>query len=229
MEVITQQLIFFVRLVLACICGGLIGYERTNRGKGAGIRTHIIVALASALMMIVSKYGFTDMVKYGAMKVTDGSRIAAQVVTGVGFLGAGMIYFNRHHSVKGLTTAAGIWATSGVGLALGAGMYTMGIITSVLIVTMQTILHRNSKILSMANEDIMVAEIADSKESVEYLKNMLSEHGITITSVKAEKTDCQRMLVKMDINVPTDIEYSTFMEILNESDSIYALDIKCAD
>ncbi len=229
MEVITQQAIFFVRLILACVCGGMIGYERTNRGKGAGIRTHIIVALASALMMIISKYGFTDMVLYGAMKVTDGSRIASQVVTGVGFLGAGMIYFSRQHAVKGLTTAAGIWATAGVGLALGAGMYTMGIVTSVLIVTMQIVLHKNSKFLSMTNEDILEAEIESSKESVEYLKNMLREYGITITSVKCQKTDRQRLLVRMDINVPTDIEYGAFLEILNESDTVYALDIKYAD
>ena len=113
LEVLVQNIVFFVRLILAAVCGGIIGYERTNRGKGAGIRTHSIVSLASCLMMLVSKYGFADMDVLG-----DGSRIAAQVVSGVGFLGAGMIYFNGRHSVKGLTTAAGIWATSGIGLAL---------------------------------------------------------------------------------------------------------------
>ena len=146
-----QQTVFFIRLLLACVCGGMIGYERTNRGKGAGIRTHIIVALASALMMLVSKYGFGDMASRGG----DGSRIAAQVVSGVGFLGAGMIYFNGRHSVKGLTTAAGIWATSGVGLALGAGLYLMGILTAVMIVAMQMLLHKNFKMLQLPNEEIL--------------------------------------------------------------------------
>ena len=91
-DILTQNFIFFIRLLLAVICGGIIGYERTNRGKGAGIRTHSIVSLASCLMMLVSKYGFGDMNGLG-----DGSRIAAQVVSGVGFLGAGMIYFNGRH------------------------------------------------------------------------------------------------------------------------------------
>ena len=88
---------------------------RKNRNKSAGIRTHAIVAMGSALMMVVSKYGFADIAEIGKF---DGSRIAAQVVSGVGFLGAGII-FVRNNLVSGLTTSAGIWATAGVGLAMG--------------------------------------------------------------------------------------------------------------
>ena len=127
-------LLFAERLLFATVCSFIIGFERKSRSKEAGIKTHCIVGLASALIMIISKYGFTD------VGVADGSRIAAQIVSGVGFLGAGMI-FVRHDSVSGLTTAAGIWATAGVGMAIGAGMYWLGGVTSVLILTIHFVTH----------------------------------------------------------------------------------------
>ena len=102
------------RIIIAGICGGIIGYERKNRNKEAGIRTHMIVALGASLIMIVSKYGFADILGEQGIAL-DPSRIAAQIVTGVGFLGAGMI-FMRKNTISGLTTAAGIWATSAIGM-----------------------------------------------------------------------------------------------------------------
>ena len=124
---------WLLRIVCAALIGGVVGYERHNRSKEAGLRTHMIVAMASALLMIVSKYGFVD------VQVSDPARIAAQVVSGIGFLGAGIIFI-RNDSVLGLTTAAGIWATAAVGMALGAGFYVLGIATGVLIVIIQIII-----------------------------------------------------------------------------------------
>ena len=109
------------RIFIGAICGACIGFERMSHFKSAGVKTHMIVGLSSALIMIVSKYGFTDVGKF------DAARVAAQVVSGIGFLGAGII-FKKNMNVQGLTTAAGILATSGVGLALGAGMYFIGIL-----------------------------------------------------------------------------------------------------
>lgn len=103
------QLEYSARILLAAVCGACIGYERTNRLKTAGIRTHVIVSLAAALMMIISKYGFSDILAVHNVGL-DPSRIAAGVVTAIGFLGAGII-FVHNQSVSGLTTAAGIWAT----------------------------------------------------------------------------------------------------------------------
>ena len=122
---IGREMEFVLRLVISCICGGVIGFERSRRRKEAGLRTHIIVALGSALLMIVSKYGFMDIGDVPGMRV-DAARIAANVITGISFLGAGMI-FVRDVSIKGLTTAAGIWSMAGIGLAIGAGMYFVGI------------------------------------------------------------------------------------------------------
>ena len=129
---------FVFRIVISALCGSAIGYERTNRNKGAGIRTHAIVALASALMMIISKYSFSDVGNY------DASRVASQIVSGVGFLGAGLIFVRNNSIISGLTTAAGIWGTSGVGMAIGSGQYFIGIFSTLLIVSIQIYFHKNN-------------------------------------------------------------------------------------
>lgn len=141
-----QYIEFFSRLIAACLCGALIGVERSRRFKEAGIRTHIIVCCASALMMLVSKYGFVDIVDasgalLNGVRGSDGSRIAAQVVSGISFLGAGVI-FKHGNSIKGLTTAAGLWATAGIGLAIGAGMYILGVFTTALVTILQIVMHK---------------------------------------------------------------------------------------
>lgn len=122
---------FALRLFLAGVMGILIGLEREYRAKEAGYRTHFLVALGSALLMIVSQYGFSDVLERDLVRL-DPSRIAAQVVSGIGFIGAGTIILQKQ-IVRGLTTAAGIWATSGIGLAIGAGMYGIGIAATVLV------------------------------------------------------------------------------------------------
>lgn len=137
---------FFFRMVLACICGAAIGFERSRRFKGAGIRTHIIVCCGAALIMIISKYGFADLngplaQAFGVDRGTDPARIAAQVVSGISFLGAGVI-FKNNGAVRGLTTAAGIWVTAGIGLAIGTGLISVGVFGTLLIAVLQIIMHR---------------------------------------------------------------------------------------
>ena len=111
------------RLALAAALGMVIGLERTYRAKTAGIRTHFLVALGSALFMIVSRYGFEG--------TGDPSRLAAQIVSGIGFLGAGTIIMQKH-VVHGLTTAAGMWVAAGIGMASAAGLYSVAVISTVL-------------------------------------------------------------------------------------------------
>ena len=121
-----------LRLVLAGLLGGIIGFEREARAKGAGIRTHFLVALASALFMLISQYGFDGSDRY------DAARIAAQVVSGIGFIGAGIIIFQKN-SVRGLTTAAGLWVTSAIGLGVASGMYLLaGITTALVLLCLET-------------------------------------------------------------------------------------------
>jgi putative Mg2+ transporter-C (MgtC) family protein len=118
---------FLLRLLMAAVLGGLIGLEREYRAKEAGFRTHFLVAMGSALFMVVSAYGFTDAMNDDLQR-WDVSRIAAQVVSGIGFIGAGTIIFRKTENVVvGLTTAAGLWVTAAIGLACGGGMYVLSI------------------------------------------------------------------------------------------------------
>lgn len=135
-----------VRLLVSALCGFAIGYERKTRSKEAGIRTHTIVCLASALFMILSKYGFSDLDAEWGVRGADGARIAAQVVSGMGFLGAGIIFYRRD-MLHGLTTAAGIWATAAIGMAIGAGMFVFGVVSTVILILLQVVLHRPFRIM----------------------------------------------------------------------------------
>ena len=141
-----QNADFCFRLLLAAFCGATIGMERSKRFKEAGVRTHMVVCFASAMMMILSKYAFADLTlpdgsSFAGIRGADSSRIAAQVVSGISFLCAGVIFKNSG-TVKGLTTAAGIWLTAGIGLAVGAGMFVVGVCGTAMIMVIQYILHR---------------------------------------------------------------------------------------
>jgi len=186
-----ETLIFMLRIMLACICGGAIGFERTRRLKEAGIRTHCIIAAASALLMIISKYGFFDMGVEGAFYAgTDGadaSRIASQIVSGISFLGAGVIFRNGN-SVKGLTTAAGIWATAAVGMAFGSGMYLLGLMETAIIVLIQIIFHR----FSIGNDAYSESEVRitanDSADFRETLLSLIENKRIQVLNLKIERS-----------------------------------------
>ena len=134
-----EEIKYLISILISVILGFLIGYERKLRFKEAGIRTHTIVCAGSALIMVVSKYGFGDSVE------ADASRVAAQIVSGIGFLGAGIIIY-RKHEIHGLTTAAGVWATSGVGMAAGAGLYIVAAGSTVIIIAIQCLFHVNCKL-----------------------------------------------------------------------------------
>lgn len=128
-----MELEFLMRIFCAALLGGLIGLEREYRAKEAGFRTHFMVALGSAVFMIVSAYGFTDALTNDLQR-WDLSRVAAQVVSGIGFIGAGTIIFRKSENmVSGLTTAAGLWVTAAIGLACGGGMYILAFGSTVMV------------------------------------------------------------------------------------------------
>jgi putative Mg2+ transporter-C (MgtC) family protein len=127
-----------LRLLVAALLGSIIGWERERRQWTAGLRTHMMVSLGSALIMLVSAYGFQDVV--GKPGITlDPSRVAAQVVSGIGFLGAGTIFFLRNEVVKGLTTAAGLWTVAAIGLAVGGGLYIEAVSTTFIALIILTV------------------------------------------------------------------------------------------
>ena len=140
MEKIIDEMKYVLPIFISVILGFLIGFERKTRSKEAGVRTHTVVCFGSALMMVVSKYGFKGM-------DADVSRIASQIVSGIGFLGAGMIVY-RKNAVHGLTTAAGVWATAGIGMACGAGLYTTAVAGTVILIAVQYLLHIDCKLFT---------------------------------------------------------------------------------
>lgn len=218
------ELIF--RMILAALCGGIIGFERKNRGKGAGIRTHLVVATASALMMIISKYGFSDISQLITGNVTDvrldPSRLASQIVSGVGFLGAGMIYINRK-TPHGLTTAAGIWAIAGVGMAIGSGMYIMGISATILIYVAQMILHKNYKILRTPTDEFLTIIIEDNEGAITYIKHLLSEYDIHIEDLSMRRLDNSLIELNMEITAPKSFKPVVLMTIAGNNSFIKAV------
>lgn len=219
-EVIVES--YILRMLVACLCGAVIGLERSRRQKDAGIRTHMIVALGAAMIMIVSKYGFFDLLQYEGLRA-DASRIASNVVTGVGFLGAGVI-FVRDVSIKGLTTAAGIWTTAGVGLAVGAGMYPLGIAATVLMVISQLILHRYfSRLENTANEFTVV--VTDTKDSVKNLKEKLAEKNISVAKCNITRNSDSTLTLDVTVKKSRTISMDEIMLLIEQDDSIISVDI----
>ncbi len=173
----------FIRIIVACLCGAVIGLERTKRMKEAGIRTHIIVCCASALLMLVSKYAFGDLFEGAA----DAARIAAQVVSGISFLCAGVIFKNGN-SIKGLTTAAGIWFTAAVGLAVGAGMYLVGLFATLVIMLLQFLMHR----FTFGNDSLITEQVRitvdDNGVFTPCWNAFLEETSATVEDMKIKQT-----------------------------------------
>ena len=209
----STQLELIIRLLLAGVCGCLIGYERKNRNKEAGIRTHIIVAIASCLMMEISKYGFEDIGKF------DGARLAAQVVSGIGFLGAGMIFVHKN-SVKGLTTAAGVWATSGIGMAVGAGMYIIGVVTTVIIFVFQILFHKKFKFLSHQNSENMSFVVRDSSNALSTIREIMEKENISYSVTSLRKIKDDRMQLDICVSFLENFDILKFVEKIAENDEI---------
>lgn len=189
---------FILRIIVASICGSLIGYERSRRRKEAGLRTHIIVALGSALLMIVSKYGFSDILDQPGMRV-DASRIAANVITGISFLGAGVI-FTRDVSVKGLTTAAGLWSVAGIGLAVGAGMYIVGIFATLLILIVQVLSYGPLKKLDGPIHEVFSITYQNVPNGLDILKRQLAARNILIHHIQMEKNPDDSVTVTLNVS-----------------------------
>ena len=166
---------FVLRLCVAGLCGTVIGLDREYRVKDAGFRTHFLVAMGSALMMLVSQYGFSDILSAVPEVKLDPSRIAAQVVSGIGFIGAGTIIIHRQ-LVRGLTTAASLWATAGIGLAAGAHMYVVAAAATVLTLFALEVLtlvfgglgRRRTMVVFSATKRAAVDEMFNELQSREY-------------------------------------------------------------
>lgn len=214
MDFIYQYDLHFVfRLIIAGVCGILVGLERKSRAKEAGIRTHCLVACASALMMILSKYAFDDLA--GEFIKVDPSRIASGVASGIGFLGAGVIFVYKR-TISGLTTAAGIWATAGVGLAIGGGMYVLGLSATVIILLVQFLLHSHAGWLRKPKIKILLLRYQNDGKGQPDATAIFNELGITISDVSVKK-EVQNNAVEYRyvLEIPPQLEESALVARFN--------------
>jgi len=198
-----QTLEFVLRIFLAGLMGGAIGFERGIRAKSAGIRTHFLVALGSALLMLVSQYAFE-----GARQF-DAARVAAQVVTGVGFLGAGVIIFQKN-AVRGLTTAAGIWVASAIGLACGAGLYWLSFFTSVIVIACLEVMHLTMS--RFEHKTVTVSFLADTPETASEAVHSFGKHGGNFTLFREGGKYKAVFELTVDGNVTTDSIIKTIQQ-----------------
>lgn len=184
MNTITYE--FLLRLFVAAILGGVIGLEREYRAKEAGFRTHFLVALGSGLFMILSQFGFDDVLGHYELVSLDPSRIASQVVTGIGFIGAGTIIFQKH-VVRGLTTAAGLWVTSAIGMTAGTGMYVLSIATTVLVLLCLEALY--FILQHFGTRNITVTFSTPKEENIQLVLQRLRDKEIIIDSYEMKRKD----------------------------------------
>ena len=209
-----DNLEFFIRIVLAAALGALVGLERSKRQKEAGVRTHCIIACTSALFMILSKYAFVDTaIGADGLRGADPARIAAQVVSGISFLGAGVIFKNGN-SIRGLTTAAGMWGTAAVGMAIGAGMYWVGLIEAAVLVAIQIVLHRFPVGADALTTQELVVEMTDSDDLLARFDELVKAHRGQITESSLTREDgVLRMEVTAKLDPPiTHEEALAFMK-----------------
>lgn len=209
-EQIIQQLWMLPELLLSVLLGFSIGLERKMRSKEAGIRTHTIVCFGAALMTIISKY----------IGNGDPGRIAAQIVSGVGFLGAGMIVF-KQHEVKGLTTAAGIWAAAGVGMACGAGFFILSIGATALLITVQWVFHLRFRLFRNKRTYSVKIEFSRTGDENLRIKEIFGTDRFNHLVLKREGDQ-----VLYSATLTTDNEFSSTQlnEIISQNSFIFSIE-----
>ena len=221
MEHISMELIYLIRIVVAGICGTIVGLERKNRSKEAGIRTHFVVACGAAIIMVISKYAFFDVIgeEFASEVRLDPSRVASSIASGIGFLGAGMIFVHKG-SITGLTTAAGIWATSGIGMAIGAGMYVLGIGATVVILCAQLLLHLDFHRNRNARMKVWKIKNVTENGFQMSLAKELKKHNIEVLTSAVEVNDDDSKNYTFTIVLPKTISEEEVIELIKYKSSI---------
>lgn len=219
-----EQLEYLFRLVLACLCGGMIGIERQQRTKVAGTRTHMMIALATALMMVISKYGFFDLAGVEGAS-WDVSRVAAGIISGVGILGGGIIITGKRGYASGLTTAAGIWVTIGIGMALGAGMYFIGVTTTLFMLLTQWILHKNLWIVKQPIKAEVTFHLNTERQAYEKVSEELAKYKIEMSQFKWERKNNSTFQLRCQVLIPSEFSREDIVGIFTGMDEVETFEV----
>lgn len=210
-----------LRLAVAALLGGLVGLEREALERAAGLRTHALVSVSSALMMIVSAYGFAVAVPAGQVAIVDPSRLAAQVVTGIGFLGAGVIIFQKNR-VRGLTTAASIWSVAGVGLAAGGGLFLAAGVGTLFILLIQAGLRPIVQRFFPHHHEHRLALRIDDAEVVTTVETIVAGAGVYIRRLRlrANHDDKAGFQLDLDLGAAPQGAISALLTTLRATDGV---------
>lgn len=215
--------IALLRIVLAIILGGIIGFERQLKQHPAGLRTHILVSMGAALVMILSEFIFE---KYYTMYGTafDPTRLGAQVISGIGFLGAGTIIYSES-KIKGLTTAASLWAVACVGLTVGAGFYFIATISAILIYVILFIFNNIShKIDGKLSTELMIVIKNDSATLGKSIL-MFNELNINIEKLHIDcEEDYENSNARLTVNLPSNMNINAALKKLSTFDGIISIE-----
>lgn len=206
-----------LRLLLAAFIGGLVGLERELKNHPAGLRTHILVTVGSALIMLVSKYGFEA-------NSTDPARLAAQVVSGIGFLGAGTIIM-QGNIVHGLTTAASIWTSACIGLALGAGYYIGGIASSVIVLFTLVTLRFVGKSIFKKRYRVLHVIALERSGLIGEIGNAFAQHCMVIKHINIKplkKNQSMYIHIEFVLKTNKNTEYNRVLEKINDITGVYS-------
>lgn len=178
-----------LRLLAAAGLGAIIGFERERMDRGAGLRTHALVSTASALFTLISAYGFNDLVLPNRTIAVDPSRIAAQIVTGIGFLGAGLIVL-RKNTVYGLTTAASVWAVAAIGMAAGAGMYIPAALsTGLMLIILSGVKPLEERFFPRKHSEPFTIHIVRQQVPIATIETSIHDYGLELRRLKLQPGD----------------------------------------
>lgn len=212
----------FLRLFLSVLLGGIIGIERESVNRPAGFRTHVLVCTGSTLTMLVSIYMFE---KYRLLTTMDPARIAAQVVSGIGFLGAGTI-LRVGPTVKGLTTAASLWTVGSIGLAIGCGFYLAAVVATLLtFITLMSLSRIENLIIGRKLLHSMCLIVDDKPGQIGKIGTILGEMGVSIKKIRIEsEKDDSKVIIRLSIRLPSNVKLDEVISRFSQVEGIYSIE-----
>lgn len=217
----------FLRLILAALIGGIIGYEREVRGRNAGIRTHALVSLGAAIITLAQLKASEWVINFAIANSdlvnilsSDITRMTAQIISGIGFLGAGMIIVSKR-SVTGITTAASIWAVAGLGISIGMGHYLLGISGAIIIFIVLSIVKR---LFRMGHDKNMEIRYLEGSETIQSIEQIFKETNVRVLSEDHSATYSEEedpiYKVVYELHIPTDVQLKQLMDIIGTNENV---------
>jgi putative Mg2+ transporter-C (MgtC) family protein len=226
---VVHQFDIAIRLLAAAVFGAAIGFEREIHEHPAGMRTHLLVSLGSALFTVLSIFGFVGVLAPGEGSPVDPSRVAAQIVTGIGFLGAGAI-LKFGTSVRGLTTAASLWTTAAIGMAAGAGSYVIaGVGTAIVVISLWPLMWIERRMHGSRTHDVHLRLMLRDLDGVGRVSAAASAHRLELASIESKRVGKNQFEVDLDLRVRTPAGFDAFVESLSTMPDVELIESAAGD